>query len=140
MGRKSPAAISAPGGERGASGTIIDITCHVNIGYRHRPLSTCRWKKGPPGRKLPDNRWRDNYVLVLEKGQAPVNSTLRATRAKRRPKTPPIIFAPNNLPTPLLFSFRFPLSSVATLPPSNNLRSTEFSFVPGERRTVRSKV
>lgn len=38
MGRKSPAAISAPGGERGASGTIIDITCHVNIGYRHRPL------------------------------------------------------------------------------------------------------
>lgn len=88
MGRKSPAAISAPGGERGASGTIIDITCHVNIGYRHRPLSTCRWKKGPPGRKLPDNRWRDNYVLVLEKGQAPVNSTLRATRAKRRPKTP----------------------------------------------------
>ena len=35
-----------PGSKRGASGTIIDITCHVNIGYRHGPRYLSGGKRG----------------------------------------------------------------------------------------------
>lgn len=68
---------------RGTDGSraIIDITCHVNIGYRRLPNLSA--EKGPGQEESPErNRRWDNYVLVLEKGEAPVNSTLRGPRKK----------------------------------------------------------
>lgn len=73
------AAISAPGHRRLTGDNWYHLPCKYRVSSLAEPVGG---KRARARRIAERNRRWDNYVLVLEKGEAPVNSTLRGPRKK----------------------------------------------------------
>lgn len=73
------AAISAPGHRRLTGDNWYHLPCKYRVSSLAEPVGG---KRSRARRIAERNRRWDNYVLVLEKGEAPVNSTLRGPRKK----------------------------------------------------------
>lgn len=73
------AAISALGHRRLTGDNWYHLPCKYRVSSLAEPVDG---KRARARRIAERNRRCDNYVLVLEKGEAPVNSTLRSPRKK----------------------------------------------------------